>query len=60
MDIKLLNKLRQPVHVTYISQHIFKKDLNETKEIINKLINDNIVEESQYAKEYYILKSKNK
>jgi hypothetical protein len=34
--------------------------LKETKEIIDKLINDNIVEESQYAKEYYILKSKNK
>ena len=60
MNDKLFNKLITPVHISYISQHIFKKDLKETKEIIDKLINDNIVEESQYAKEYYILKSKNK
>jgi len=57
---KLLAKLRQPVHISFISTHIFKKDINETKEIINELIKDEIVEESSYAKDYYVLKNQSK
>ena len=31
--IKLLeSKLRRPIHITYISEHILKKDMNETSE----------------------------
>jgi len=60
MDIKLLQKLRQPVHVTYISQYIIKKDLTETKKIIEKLINENVIEESEYSKDYYVLKNQTK
>jgi hypothetical protein len=58
MDVKLLKKLNQPIHITYISQYIFKKDMDETKKIIEKLINENIIEESEYAKNYYVLKNK--
>jgi hypothetical protein len=60
MDIKLLQKLRQPIHVTYISQYIIKKDLTETKKNIEKLINENVIEESEYAKDYYVLKNQTK
>lgn len=54
---KLLAKLRQPVHISYISSYIFKKDIVETREIINQLINDDVIEESQYSKDYYKLKN---
>jgi hypothetical protein len=53
----LMSKLRQPIHVSYISQYILKEDLNKTKEIINSLIEDGILEESKYAKEYYVVKN---
>lgn len=60
IENKLLAKLRQPVHISFISSHIFKKNINETKEIINELINNDIVEESSYSKDYYVLKNQNK
>ena len=32
----LLAKLRQPIHIGYISQYILKLPMDKTKEIINK------------------------
>ena len=52
----LMGKLRQPIHIDYISNFILKKSLKETKKIINKLVDDNIIEESKYAKDYYVVK----
>jgi hypothetical protein len=52
----LLAKLRQPIHIGYISQYIIKLPINKTKEIINKLIEDGVVEESNYAKDYFVIK----
>jgi hypothetical protein len=52
----LLAKLRQPIHIDYISQYILKLPINKTKEIINKLIEDGVVEESNYAKDYFVIK----
>lgn len=52
----LLAKLRQPIHIDYISQYILKLPINKTKEIINKLIEDGVVEESGYAKDYFVIK----
>ena len=53
----LLGKLRQPIHIDYISKYILKVSINETRNIIDKLVEDNIIEESKYAKNYYVVKS---
>ena len=51
---KLLNsKLRQPVHISYISKYILKMTEKETKEILNKLIDEGVIEESPLAPDYY-------
>lgn len=52
----VLGKLRQPVHIGYISKYILKKTEEETKEFLNKLIEDGLVEESPLAPGYYGLK----
>lgn len=61
MDTKieklLLSKLRRPVHIYYIQNYILRMSLPETISIINELIENDIVEESKYAKEYYVLKN---
>ena len=54
---KLLNsKLRQPVHISYISKYILKKTEKETKEILNQMIEENLIEESPLASNYYVNK----
>lgn len=53
----LMGKLRQPIHIDYISKYILKLSMEETHTIINKLVEDNIIEESNYAKEYYVVKN---
>jgi len=56
---KLLAKLRQPIHIGYISQYILNLPMEETQKEINKLISEGVVEESKYAKEYYVIKNQN-
>jgi len=54
---KLLNsKLRQPVHITYISKYILKLTEKETKKILDELINEGVIEESSFASGYYVNK----
>jgi hypothetical protein len=53
----LLGKLRQPIHIEYISNYIVKKSMEETMNIIDKLIEDGVIEESKYAKNYYVVKT---
>ena len=54
---KLLNsKLRQPVHISYISKYILKKTEKETKEILSQMIEENLIEESSLAPNYYVNK----
>lgn len=54
---KLLNsKLRQPVHISYISKYILKKTEKETKEILSQMIEENLIEESPLASNYYVNK----
>ena len=51
---KLLNtKLRQPVHISYISKYILKMTEKETKEILDKLIEEGVIEESSLSSGYY-------
>lgn len=55
--LKLLqSKLRRPIHITYISEHILKKDMNETKKIISKLMEDGYVFESEISTDYFYIK----
>ena len=54
---KLLNsKLRQPVHISYISKYILKLTEKETKEILDELINEDMIEISSLAPSYYVNK----
>lgn len=53
----LLGKLRQPIHIDYISKYILKESMENTMKTINKLVEDNIIEESKYAKNYYVVKN---
>jgi len=52
----LLAKLRRPVHVDYISRYILNCSIEEAMIEINQLINENILEESCYSKNYYVVK----
>lgn len=60
MDIKvkkLLNtKLRQPVHISYISKYILKMTEKETKKILDEMIGEDLIEESPMASNYYVNK----
>jgi hypothetical protein len=53
----LLGKLRQPIHIDYISKYILRQSMDETINLINKLVEENIIEESKYAKNYYVVKN---
>jgi hypothetical protein len=53
-----LNKLRQPIHISYISKYILKTDMDETKEILQKYIDEGIIEESNISDGYYGVKTK--
>lgn len=55
----LLSKLRQPVHIDYISKYILRTGINESKIILDELIKDGIVTESKIAKDYYVIQSQN-
>jgi hypothetical protein len=53
----LLGKLRQPIHINYIATYILRDTMENTIEVINNLIEEGVVEESKYAKNYYGVKS---
>lgn len=53
----LMSKLRQPIHINYIASYILRLSEDETRKILDKLIEDNLIEESKYAKDYYVVKN---
>jgi hypothetical protein len=53
----LLGKLRQPIHIDYISKYILNESMETTMNLINKLVENNIIEESKYSKNYYVVKN---
>jgi hypothetical protein len=55
---KLLAKLRLPIHVTYISNHILKTSMIETEKLSGEMVEDGLIEESKYGKGYYVVKNK--
>ena len=52
-----LSKLRQPIHISYISKYILKTDMKETKEVLEKYISEGIIEKSKIADGYYGVKN---
>lgn len=54
----LLGKLRQPIHINYISTYILCDTMENTLKVINNLIEEGIVEESDYSQNYYVIKNK--
>ena len=53
----LMSKLRQPVHITYISKYVLKISESETEIELNKLIEEGLIEESHMSKGYYVIKN---
>jgi hypothetical protein len=54
---KLLNsKLRQPVHISYISKYILKMTEKEAKKILDEMMDEGLIEESPMASGYYVNK----
>jgi hypothetical protein len=54
----LLSKLRQPVHISFIASNILREPIGKTKEILDGLKNEGIIEESDLAKGYFHVSSK--
>ena len=50
----LMDKLRQPIHISYISKYILKLDEDETKKLLNILISEGYIKESNLSEGYYV------
>jgi hypothetical protein len=50
----LMDKLRQPIHITYISKYILKKDIDETKQQLDVLISEGYIKESSLSQGFYV------
>jgi hypothetical protein len=51
----LMDKLRQPIHISYISKYILKRSDEETKEQLDILISEGHIKESNLAEGYYVV-----
>ena len=50
-----LNKLRQPIHISYISKYMLKCNESEAKTILEPYIKTGIIKESELSKGYFVL-----
>lgn len=50
----LMDKLRQPIHINYISKYILKKGIDETKQQLEILISEGYIKESKLSQGYYV------
>lgn len=57
-DRELLAKMRLPVHINFIA-HMLRSDKEEAMERIKSLISQGLVVESNYAKDYFVVKNTN-
>jgi len=57
---KIEGKLRIPIHIKYIVDFIVKDSIEQTKKILDKLVDDNIVVEIENNKGFYMLSSNKK
>jgi hypothetical protein len=51
----LMDKLRQPIHISYISKYILKRSDEETKKQLDILISEGLIKESNLADGYYVV-----
>ena len=51
----LMDKLRQPIHISYISKYILKKNMDETKQQLDILISEGYIKESNLSEGYYVV-----
>jgi hypothetical protein len=51
----LMDKLRQPIHISYISRYILKKDMDETKQQLDILISEGYIKESSLSQGFYVV-----
>ena len=57
-DYELLSpKMRQPIHITYLAKYILKKTIEETKEVLDRGVEEGLFEEVK-SNGYYQLKTK--
>ena len=50
----LMDKLRQPIHISSISRYILKKDIDETKQQLDILISEGYIKESNLSQGFYV------
>jgi hypothetical protein len=50
----LMDKLRQPIHISYISKYILKLDEVNTKQQLDILISEGYIKESNISEGYYV------
>lgn len=57
-DFELLApKMRQPIHITYLAKYVLNKTIEETKQVLDRGVEEGIFEEVKFDG-YYKLKSK--
>ena len=52
----LMDKLRQPMHINYISKYILKEDIDITKKELDILISVGFIKVSEMSEGYYVTK----
>jgi len=50
----LMDKLRQPIHISYISKYILKQNIDETQKQLDILISEGYVKKSPLSDGYYV------
>jgi hypothetical protein len=50
----LMDKLRQPIHISYISKYILRKNMDETKQQLDTLISEGFIKESNLSEGFYV------
>lgn len=57
-DYELLApKMRLPIHISYLANYVLKKSIEETKEVLDRGVEEGLFEEVKFDG-YYKLKSK--
>ena len=52
----LMDKLRQPIHINYISKYILRENIDDTKKQLDSLILEGFIKESEISEGYYVVK----
>jgi len=53
----LLSKLRQPLHISYISKYLIKEDMETTQKQLDDLVEQGLIIESPLASKYYVVQT---